>query len=113
MFYGLFLAMVHQLRRLEQSHFLGSPTASSNLKTHFQHGTKLKKHYTLEKHQENLNLGNSREYVALREIFLEPIKCQFCPHIETSPLICTANQLTGFYIRATLALNGLNTTDNG
>ena len=36
-----------------------------------------------------------------------PIKCQCCPHIETSQLICTANQLTGFYIRATMALNGL------
>ena len=34
-------------------------------------------------------------------------KCQCCPHIETSQLICTANQLTGFYMRATLALNGL------
>ena len=29
------------------------------------------------------------------------------PHIETSQLICTANQLTGFYMRATLVLNGL------
>ena len=37
-----------------------------------------------------------------------PQKC--CPHIETSQLICCANQanqLTGFYMRATLALNGL------
>ena len=25
-----------------------------------------------------------------------PIKCHCCPHIETSQLICTANQLTGF-----------------
>ena len=32
---------------------------------------------------------------------------QCCPHIETSQLIFTANQLTGFYMRATLALNGL------
>ena len=30
-----------------------------------------------------------------------------CPHIETSQLICKANQLTGFYMRATLAFNGL------
>ena len=30
------------------------------------------------------------------------------PHIETSQLICFANQLTGFYMRATLAFNGLN-----
>ena len=28
-------------------------------------------------------------------------------HIETSQLICTANQLTGFGMRATLAFNGL------
>ena len=28
-------------------------------------------------------------------------------HIETSQLICSANQLAGFYMRATLALNGL------
>ena len=31
------------------------------------------------------------------------------PHIETSQLICIANQLTGFYMRATLAFNGLKT----
>ena len=30
-----------------------------------------------------------------------------CPHIEISQLIWTANQLTGFYMRAKLALNGL------
>ena len=29
-----------------------------------------------------------------------------CPHIETSQLICFENQLTGFYMRATLAVNG-------
>ena len=28
--------------------------------------------------------------------------------IETSQLICTANQLTGFYMRATLPFNGFN-----
>ena len=38
---------------------------------------------------------------------LRPIKCQCCPHIEASQLICCANQLTGFYIRATVAFNGL------
>ena len=38
---------------------------------------------------------------------LKYIKCQCCPHIETSQLIYSANQLTGFYMRATLALNGL------
>ena len=31
------------------------------------------------------------------------IKCQCCPHIE----ICCTNHLTGLYMRATLALNGL------
>ena len=42
---------------------------------------------------------------------LYPIKCQCCPHIETSQLICTANQFTGFYMRATLTFNGINTVD--
>ena len=37
----------------------------------------------------------------------ERIKCQCCTHIETIQFICCANQLTGFYMRATLALNGL------
>ena len=37
-----------------------------------------------------------------------PIKWHCCPHKETSQLICTANRLTAFYLRATLALNGLN-----
>ena len=37
------------------------------------------------------------------------MKCQCWPHIETSELICYANQLTGFYMRATLALDGLMT----
>ena len=36
-----------------------------------------------------------------------PSKCQCYPHVETSQLICCANQLTGFYMRATLTLNGL------
>ena len=39
-------------------------------------------------------------------IYIWPIKCQCCPPIESSQLICTANHLTGFYRRATL--NGLN-----
>ena len=38
---------------------------------------------------------------------LKPIKCLGCSHIETSHLVCCVNQLTGFYMRATLALNGL------
>ena len=36
-----------------------------------------------------------------------PIKCHCFPHIETSQLICTGNQLIGFYMRATMAFNGL------
>ena len=36
------------------------------------------------------------------------MNCQCCPYIETSQLICRANQLAGFYMRATLAFNGLN-----
>ena len=36
--------------------------------------------------------------------------CQRCPGIEASQMICTANQLTGFYMRATLAFSGLLTT---
>ena len=35
------------------------------------------------------------------------MNCQCCPQIETSHLICCANQLTGFYMKATMALNGL------
>ena len=31
--------------------------------------------------------------------------------METSRLICTANQLTGFYMNTTLALNGLTQED--
>ena len=38
----------------------------------------------------------------------QPIKCHCCPHIESSQSICTANQLTGFYKRATLVLKVLN-----
>ena len=35
------------------------------------------------------------------------IKRQSCHHIETSQLSCKANQLTGFYMMATLAFNEL------
>ena len=40
--------------------------------------------------------------------YILTVKCQCCSHIKTSQLICIANQLTGFYMRAALALNGLN-----
>ena len=35
------------------------------------------------------------------------IKRQSCHHIETRQLICSANQLTDFYLMATLAFNEL------
>ena len=35
------------------------------------------------------------------------IECQCCLHTETSQLICCGNQLTGFYMRSTLAFTGL------
>ena len=35
------------------------------------------------------------------------MQCQCCPHTETSQLIYRTNQLTGFYMRVTLILNGL------
>ena len=38
---------------------------------------------------------------------VNPFYCQCCPHIETSQLLCSANQLTGFYRKATLAIIGL------
>ena len=40
-----------------------------------------------------------------RVLNMPPIKCQCCPHIETSQLICCANQVTGFYMRATFVFN--------
>ena len=36
------------------------------------------------------------------------MKFQCFPYVDTNQFIHTANQLTGFYIRATLAFNGLN-----
>ena len=35
------------------------------------------------------------------------MKRQSCHHIETSQMICSENQLTGFYMMATLAFNEL------
>ena len=37
----------------------------------------------------------------------EPINCPCRPHIETNRLVYTANQFAGFYMRATLEINGL------
>ena len=38
---------------------------------------------------------------------VNPLKRQSCHHIENSQLICRTNQLTGFYMMATLAFNKL------
>ena len=47
-----------------------------------------------------LNLCLSRMFISKGQ----PIKCQCCPHLEASQLICCSNQ---FYMRATLAFNKL------
>ena len=48
--------------------------------------------------------------MSMNSLWTNSIKCDCCPHIKTSQLISRANQLTGFYMRATLAFNGLNST---
>ena len=56
----------------------------------------------------NLRIGLSNAAkirCCVLNILIQTIKCQCCPHLETS---CYANHLTGFYMRATQALNGLN-----
>ena len=45
----------------------------------------------------------ARFHLVMICFFLLFHKCQCCPHIETSQLICFANQLTGFYMALTLA----------
>ena len=50
---------------------------------------------------------NTKSKTDALTIFSELIKCQSCHHIETNQLICSANQLTGFYMMETLAFNGL------
>ena len=53
-------------------------------------------------------------HVMRRNIFLKIswsyklINCQSCHHIDTSQLISRPNQLTGFYMMATMAFNELN-----
>ena len=43
----------------------------------------------------------------LNSFLVQLIKRQSCYHTETSQLICRVNQLTGFYMMATLAFNEL------
>ena len=45
-------------------------------------------------------------FVFIKTKMFNPLS-ECCTHVETSPLTCTANQLTGFYTRERLALNGL------
>ena len=54
----------------------------------------------------------TRQYLILfcsdiRKYSVQHVKYRCCPHKETSQLISSANQLTGFYVRAALAFNGL------
>ena len=53
------------------------------------------------------NKDNNKNNRRKRSTVHYPIKCQCCPHIETSHVICFAHQLTGFNMRATLSFNGL------
>ena len=41
------------------------------------------------------------------EIGYETIKWQSCYHVEASQMVCPVNQLTGFYMIATLGFNKL------
>ena len=45
-------------------------------------------------------------FFEVRSVLFNPLSASVAL-IKTSQLICCANQLTGFYMRATLALNGL------
>ena len=45
------------------------------------------------------------------QVFFQPFQDQFCHDNETIHLICTANQLTGFYMVATLGWNELKVFD--
>ena len=58
---------------------------------------------------ENNDIISRKNRIAKKfsQYFINILICLCCPHIETSQLICAENQLTGFHMRATLALNGL------
>ena len=58
-----------------------------------------------EKHLINLSLIKRLKHKCFPVVFAK--FCQCCPQIETSQLICFANQWTGFYMRATLAFIAL------
>ena len=55
-----------------------------------------------------MNLSELVNFTSLEIInLINSLKRQSYRHIETSQLICRANQLTGFYMMATLAFNEL------
>ena len=61
---------------------------------------------------ENSSVRKPNKYTNFQKVcyptgYIKVIECQCCPRTETSQLICCANHLTGFYMRATLAFNGL------
>ena len=56
----------------------------------------------------NRNLAKfQKEMLALLGVFYNN-RC--CSYIETSQLLCSANQMTGFYMSGTLVVKGLNHT---
>ena len=63
----------------------------------------MKNHDTVK----NLRRDDFEQHCPKNEVFHYLIKRQSCYHIETSQLICSANQLTGFYMMATLVFNEL------
>ena len=63
-----------------------------------------------KKNYQDLNLRKNTNESCFHQLIPYLIKRQSCHHIETSQLICSANQLTGFCMIATLAFNELNTS---
>ena len=52
-------------------------------------------------------MWDHRVHKFFSQVLTSLIRRQSCHHIETSQLICKANQLTGFYMMATYAFNEL------
>ena len=57
------------------------------------------------------NLWSANTFPKYVKTWMYLTHCHYCPHIEISQLICTANQLAGFYMSATLAFNELKLTN--
>ena len=59
------------------------------------------------------NYSSSFPISAAKALYdIKPFNGQCSHYIETSQLICIANQLTGFYMMGTLAVKGLMISDN-